>query len=56
MMSFPFDDPIKNKYVIGLMIGFKISVRKITPAINMNIIPSNRVLLTFINNSIILIV
>ena len=29
MMSFPFEDPIKNKYVIGLIIGFKIFVRKI---------------------------
>ena len=39
IMSFPLDDPIKNKYVIGLIIGFKLSVRKITPASNIKIIP-----------------
>ena len=53
IMSFPFEDPIKNKYVTGLIIGFKISVRKITPASNMNKNPNNIVLLIFINNSLI---
>ena len=53
MMSFPFEDPIKNKYVIGLIIGFKIFVRKIIPARNMNKNPNNIVLLIFINNNLI---
>ena len=55
IMSFPFDDPIKNRYVMGLMIGFKISLTKITPARSMNINPSSIVLLSFINNNLILI-
>ena len=54
IMSFPFDDPIKNRYVMGLMIGFKISLTKITPARSMNMNPSNIVLLTFINNNLII--
>lgn len=53
IMSFPFDDPIKKLYVIGLIIGFKMSVMKITPANNMNINPNKIVLLTFINNNLI---
>jgi uncharacterized membrane protein YfcA len=52
-MSFPFDDPIKNKYVTGRIIGFKISVRKIIPASRINAAPTNIVLLTFINNNLI---
>ena len=54
IMSFPFDDPIKNKYVMGLIIGFKISVRNIMPARTMNKIPTSIVLLTFINNTLII--
>lgn len=54
IMSLPFDEPIKNKYVIGLMMGFKASVRKITPAINMNNAPTKIVLFTFINNTLII--
>ena len=53
MMSFPFDDPIKNKYVTGRIIGFKKSVRKIIPASRINAAPTNIVLLTFINNNLI---
>jgi hypothetical protein len=53
-MSFPFEDPIKNKYVTGLMIGLSASVRKITPARMMNMVPTNIVLLTFINNNLII--
>ena len=53
MMSFPFEDPIKNKYVIGLIIGSKIFVRKIIPARNMTKNPNNIVLLIFINNNLI---
>ena len=54
IMSFPFEDPIKNKYVTGLMIGLSASVRKITPARMMNMVPTNIVLLTFINNNLII--
>ena len=53
IMSLPLDDPIKNKCVMGLIIGFKESVRKIIPAIIMNNAPTKIVLLTFINNSLI---
>lgn len=55
IMSFPFEDPIKNRYVIGLMIGLNMSVINITPEKSMNIIPIKIVLLTFINNNLILI-
>ena len=54
IMSFPFDDPIKNKYVMGLIIGFKMSVRNIMPARTINKIPTSIVLLTFINNTLII--
>ena len=50
-ISFPLDDPIKNKYVIGCIIGFKISVMKSTPAIIINRIPTNIVLFIFIKNN-----
>ena len=53
IMSFPLDDPIKNKYVAGRIIGFNISVRKITPASKINMAPTNIVLLSFINNNLI---
>ena len=53
IMSLPLDDPIKNKYVMGRIMGFKKSVMNITPASNMNIIPISIVLLTFINNNLI---
>lgn len=56
MMSFPFDDPIKNKWVIGLMMGFSKSVAKITPPSNMNINPTKIVLLSFINNNLIFMI
>ncbi len=55
IMSLPLEDPIKNKYVAGLIMGFKMSVMKITPASNMNMIPISIVLLTFINNNLIII-
>ncbi len=48
IMSFPLDDPIKNRYVTGLIIGLKISVIKINPARKININPTRTVLLTFI--------
>jgi hypothetical protein len=51
-MSFPFDEPIRNRYVIGLMIGLKMSVIKISPENNMNINPIMIVLLIFINNNL----
>ena len=54
IMSFPLEDPIRNKYVIGLIIGLKISVIKIAPASKINIIPISIVLLTFINNNLII--
>ena len=54
IMSFPLDDPIRNKYVIGLIIGLKISVIRIAPASKINIIPISIVLLTFINNNLII--
>ena len=47
-MSFPFDDPTKNWYVTGLMIGLNMSVTKIIPANMMNMNPTKIVLLTFI--------
>lgn len=53
-MSLPLDEPIRNKYVIGLIIGLKISVIKIKPANNINIAPINIVLLSFINNNLII--
>ena len=53
MMSFPFEDPIRNMYVIGRIIGFKISVTNITPASNMNRNPIMIVLLIFIKNNLI---
>ena len=52
IMSFPFDDPIKNKYVTGLIIGVKISVTKINPANTIRINPAMIVLLSFINNNL----
>lgn len=55
MMSFPLEDPIKNVCVMGLIIGLKRSVVKITPENNMNINPIMIVLLSFINNNLILI-
>jgi hypothetical protein len=55
IMSFPLDDPIKNVYVKGLIIGLKISVRNIIPPNKININPTMIVLLTFINNILILI-
>ena len=48
IMSFPFEDPIKNCYVTGLMIGLNMSVTKIIPANMMNMNPTKIVLLTFI--------
>ena len=54
IMSFPLDEPIKKRYVTGLIIGFKISVRKIMSARTMNNTPTNIVLLTFINNTLII--
>ena len=54
IMSFPFEDPIRNKYVIGLIIGLNMSVKKITPANIMQINPIMIVLLSFINNSLII--
>ena len=56
MMSFPLEDPIKNKWVMGLIIGLKISVMKINPANIMNINPTMIVLLGFIINNFKLIV
>lgn len=53
IMSLPLDDPIKNRYVIGLMIGVNASVRKIKPANKINIIPISIVLLILINNTLI---
>lgn len=53
IMSFPLDDPIRNKYVIGLIIGLKMSVKNMTPANIMQINPIMIVLLSFINNSLI---
>ena len=55
-MSFPLDDPIKNKCVIGWIIGFKILLMKSTPAIIINRIPTNIVLFIFIKNNIKLII
>ena len=55
-MSFPLEDPIKNKWVIGRIIGLKISVTNIIPLNNMNINPIMIVLLSFIKNNLILIV
>lgn len=52
MMSFPLDDPIKNVYVIGLIIGLKMSVMNINPANNMNNNPIMKVLFSFINNNL----
>jgi hypothetical protein len=52
IMSFPLDDPIKNRWVTGRIIGFSMSVAKITPAITMHMTPSSMVLLTFINNNL----
>ena len=52
IMSFPLDDPIKNKWVIGLIIGLNMSVTKMMPANNMHIIPIMIVLLSFINNNL----
>jgi len=52
MMSFPFDDPIRNVYVIGLITGLKMSVMNINPANNMNINPIMKVLFSFINNNL----
>ena len=54
IMSFPLDDPIKNVWVIGLIIGLNMSVIKITPANIMKINPIMIVLLSFINNSLII--
>mgnify|MGYP003292531720 CR=1 FL=1 len=51
-MSFPLDDPIKNVYVIGLIIGLKMSEMNISPANNKNISPIMIVLLSFINNNL----
>ncbi len=48
IMSFTFDDHIKNWYVTGLMIGLNMSVTKIIPANMMNRNPTKIVLLTFI--------
>lgn len=53
IMSFPLDDPIRNRYVIGLMIGLNMSVKNIIPANIMQINPIMIVLLSFINNSLI---
>lgn len=53
IMSLPLEDPIKNRYVIGLMIGVNASVRKIKPANKINIIPISIVLLILINNTLI---
>lgn len=53
IMSLPLDDPIKNRYVIGLMIGVNASVMKIKPANKINIIPISIVLLILINNTLI---
>ena len=52
IMSFPLDDPIKKRYVIGLIIGLNMSVMNIIPANNMNINPIMKVLLSFINNNL----
>lgn len=52
IISFPFDEPIKNKYVIGLIIGLNMSVTNIIPAKTMNKNPIIIVLLTFINNNL----
>ena len=52
IMSFPFDDPIKNRYVIGRIIGLNMLVMNIIPANNMNINPIMKVLLSFINNNL----
>lgn len=53
-MSLPLEDPIKNRYVIGLIIGLKMSVMNINPANNMNINPIMIVLLSFIINNLII--
>ena len=52
MMSFPLEDPIKNRYVIGCIIGFSRSVTKSKPAIIINRIPTNIILFIFIMNNI----
>ena len=52
MMSFPLDDPIKNWYVIGLMIGLKMLLTNIAPPRSINSNPIMIVLLTFINNNL----
>lgn len=54
IMSFPLDDPIKNKCVMGLITGLNALVRKITPANNMHNAPIKIVLLIFINNTLII--
>lgn len=54
MMSFPLEDPIKNKCVTGLIIGLKISVMNIMPANIMKANPIKIVLLAFINNNLII--
>lgn len=54
IMSLPLEDPIKNRYVIGLIIGLKMSVMNINPANNMNINPIMIVLLSFIINNLII--
>lgn len=53
MMSFPLEDPIRNVYVIGRIIGLKMSVIKIIPPKKININPIMIVLLSFINNILI---
>lgn len=53
IMSLPFEDPIRKIYVIGLMIGFNVSVAKITPARIMNRNPTMIVLLSFIINNLL---
>ena len=52
MMSFPLEDPIKNRYVIWCIIGFSRSVTKSKPAIIINRIPTNIILFIFIMNNI----
>ena len=55
IISFPFEDPIKKRYVIGLIIGLSKSVMKMMPASIIKINPIMIVLFTFINNNLILI-
>ena len=54
IISFPLDDPIKKVYVIGRITGFNMSVRKIIPPRRINMAPTSIVLLTFINNNLII--